>query len=158
MDSLQKQIDNMKNDNTGVYDYNSKLLELNMTKSLQEPGVYYNTGVSEIVDFPDKFGFIFLGALVLLGVSPVFSEEYAVNVDALIFSSKNGRRKAVNAKIAASLIFVISAVLFFSMVNVFTNMYFYGGYGWDAPLQSIFDYVISPYSLNIAQYCLLRWE
>lgn len=153
---IQNDIKNMEQKGIKGYAYNVRTLEYNMINSTQGPGIYYNTGVSQVVDFTGAFGMIFMAAMVLLGLSPVFSEEYSINMDSLILSSKNGRNKTIGAKILSSIVYITSTALFFSAVNVLTNMYFYGDQGWDAPIQSMFKYLMSPYSLNIGQYYLIE--
>lgn len=138
------------------YDYNVKIMEYNMINSTKGPGIYYNTGVSQAADFSASFGMIFMAAMVLLGLSSSFSDEYSLNMDSLILSSRNGRNKTAGAKILSSVIYITVSALFFAAVNVLVNMYFYGSQGWDSPLQSMFKYLMSPYPLDIGQYYLIE--
>lgn len=75
------------------FEYRDATLHYNMVKQLVMPGVYFNDPWDNIIDFPVTLGFLILVAMILLGVSPVFSDEYATGADALILSSKLGKRK-----------------------------------------------------------------
>lgn len=157
LEVIKKDIEAMEQKGTKGYEYSVRKMEYNMIQNTMEPGIYFISGVSQAVDYTGSFGFIFMAAMVLLGLSPVFSEEYSTNMDALILSSKNGRNKTAGAKILSSVVYIAASALFFSGVVMLVNMYLYGSTGWDAPLQNMFKYLMSPYSLDIGQYYVIQF-
>ncbi len=70
--------------------------------------VGYDYGWENIFNFLSETG-IFLPAIIVIGLCGVFTNEYTCGADALLLSSKNGKKKLTLAKIAASLIY--SAVM-----------------------------------------------
>lgn len=79
--------------------------------------------------------FLIMGFLIIVAVSPVFSEEYGCGMDALLLTGKYGKTKCITAKIMAS--FTFSVVL--TILTVFIPMIFmlwqYGTEGFEASLQ-----------------------
>lgn len=97
------------------------------------------------------------GFLIVITVAPVFSEEYASGMDALILTGKRGKSACVYAKIAASVCFSILLVLFTAAVPFFCMLLQYGTAGWDASIQvgvlGVFQSV--PYTFNSMQGMML---
>ncbi len=141
-----------KSNSTNTFDYKKKSLHYQMLTKITLPEIVYKQGWSAVLEFIPSLGFVFMGALILLGLSPVFSEEYSTNVASILLSSKHGKRKVVTAKIMASSIYITTLVLFFSIVNMVANFYSWGMGGGASPLQNVNFYVGSPYSLTILQY------
>lgn len=79
--------------------------------------------------------FLIMGFLIIVAVSPVFSEEYGCGMDALLLTGKYGKTKCITAKIMAS--FTFSVVL--TILTVFSSMvsmlWQYGTEGFEASLQ-----------------------
>jgi ABC-type transport system involved in multi-copper enzyme maturation permease subunit len=136
--------------------YRNAALHYSMIKQLVMPGVYFTYPWKNIIDFPTVLGFLIIVAMVLLGVSPIFSDEYASGLDALILSSKNGRRKITGAKIIACMLYCAAAALIFTLVNMAGYFAALGTIGFDAPIQSIYTYLASPYGLTVGQYFLAQ--
>ncbi len=61
-----------------------------------------------------QLGMILGSVLVLVGVSPVFSEEYQNNMSALLFTSEEGKSKDIIAKIAAC--FTMTTIIYIAIV------------------------------------------
>jgi hypothetical protein len=136
------------------FEYRDAALRYNMLKQLPMPGVYFIYPWKEVIQFPASSGFLILVAMILLGISPLFSDEYTTGVDALILSSKQGKRKLARVKIFAGMIYCIAAALLFVLVYTAGSAAVLGTIGKDAPLQSI--YFDSPYSLTISQFFLIE--
>lgn len=136
--------------------YRNAVFHYNMVKQLILPGVYFNYPWQNIIDFPVVLGFLILVAMILLGVSPIFSDEYATGVDALILSSKWGKRKLAGIKITAGIIYCTVTALLFALINMVGYFAILGTFGGGAPLQSIYKYLASPYSFTIGQFFLLE--
>lgn len=75
------------------------------------------------------------GIIVIIVVSPIFSEEYGSGMDALILTSRYGKKRCVRAKIIASFCFVF---IYMALVIGFGFLAFFmekGMAGWDADIQ-----------------------
>lgn len=72
---------------------------------------------------------ILLGLLVVITVSPVFSEEYSCHTDSVIYAARYGKTKLVTAKIIASLETVIGMYTVFLLLNAVLYMGIYGVQG-----------------------------
>lgn len=75
------------------------------------------------------------GILVIIVVSPIFSEEYSTGADALILTSKHGRGQCIRAKIIASFCFVLLLASFLVGVGILVFLLGRGTAGWDAHIQ-----------------------
>ena len=63
--------------------------------------------------------------IVVITLSPVFSEEYALHTDSIIYSARYGRTKLTTSKIIAALEVVIG-----------TYLLYFGLQGWNVSIQS----------------------
>lgn len=138
------------------YQYRKLVMEKNMVEDIDLNSLYYSRPVAEMVDFVNTFALVLLGALILIGIAPVFTQEYTSGVDQYILSSKNGRKKLVTAKLFASGIFVLIIVAFSVFYNVISRISVYGNHGWKAALQSAAKYTTSPYDFNLLNYFLTQ--
>jgi hypothetical protein len=138
------------------FDYSKNLMHYNMLSGLKPPSGDYFRGWERLIDFANTFGFIVLGALILLTLAPVFAEEHAVKMDSLILSSRHGRKKIVTAKIAASLFAVFSYAVIMFIINVAVNSVLFSLDGSQVALQELFKYRHSPFNLNVSQYFLIQ--
>ncbi len=141
-----------KANSANTFDYRTKALEYQMLKNTNLPVVGYSGGWGQGIDFIPTFGWVFMGALILLGLSPVFSEEYSTGMASIILSSKHGKGKVITAKILATCIYITGLVLFFAIVNMATCFLVLGTHGGGYPLQNIYLYRASPYALTLARY------
>ena len=87
-------------------------------------------------------------------LAPVFSGEVSYRTDALILSSKHGRKKLIHAKIAAAFLFTLSYLALCALIAVGMNVCILGVEGWNLPVQ-LWNTII-PYQLNAAQACGLN--
>lgn len=163
-DNLLKGLEsNLKSTGFGGYEYNVLMLKYDMYKKLPMPGTYLwgYFGTSDLIDFVKVTGFIFFGVMILLGISPIFSNEYSTKMDSIILSTKNGKSKIITAKIISLVIFTILTGMFFETVNILTLAYEKGIFTYAIselhdPLQSIFIYAMSPYNFSILEYYLIQ--
>ena len=93
------------------------------------------------------------GIVLIIVVSPIFSDEYSSGMDALILTSRYGRQKCAAAKLIASFVFAFAYV---TAVLGLGFLAFYGGRGaagWDADIQltEMMLYTNIPYSLKCWQ-------
>lgn len=92
--------------------------------------------------------------MLLLGISPIFSEEYKTKVSTIILSSKKGRSECVRAKILAAIIYAIFIAFICNLIGTIVITKMYGIEGFNAPMQSLFEFSCSPYNFTIAQFYL----
>ncbi|MFC9712382.1 ABC transporter permease [Paenibacillus sp. NPDC056933] len=141
--------------NYGRYDDSGNLMKRTVTVS----EIHYNKPWGYLLEYIDQFGVLFMMIIILLGLAPVFAEEYARGTAALLRSSKRGRSQIVSAKLMASMLYVVLCVILFTSVNLLIYWLRFGNLaGADTPIQSVgmyfrgFDYEFSPYRLSAAQY------
>ncbi|WP_170006266.1 hypothetical protein [Bacillus fonticola] len=117
--------------------------------------VYFN-GPEEVVDYVNTFHFVFVAFLLLLGLSGVFSNDAQWKTEPILFSSRYGRSKHLNAKISAAILFTIIVVSASEILNLTLRFLAYGTTGWEAPVQAIFKYTTSPYAWTMGEYHLVQ--
>ena len=153
---LREEIRNAEAADKKDFNYLKNLTHYNMLSGLKPPSGDYFRGWMQLIDFAYTFSFVFLGALILLTLAPVFAEEYAVKMDSLILSSRHGRKKIVTAKIVASLLAVFSYAVIFLIMNVTVNSMLFSLDGSRVALQELFKYRFSPFNLNVSQYFFIQ--
>lgn len=149
---LTREVEALKSRKPDGFELRKKQLHLDMLNNLEPPKIYFIKGWIQIIDFINTYGLIFIGGLLLLGISPVFADEYSANMHELILSSKHGKQSVVTAKIFAGITYAVSIALFLEFINVAANYYSYGLSGSNSPLQAIFKYARSPFALNLGEY------
>src|SRR5690625_624799 len=85
-------------------------MEREMLQQLTLDTFYYHDAPGQTIDFVNTFGLVIAGALILLGLFNIFSNEYATGVDHYIFTSKRGRKQIVHAKLFASFLYTLLVV------------------------------------------------
>ena len=78
-----------------------------------------------------QFGLVLGSILIICGVSTIFAEESQTKMLPLIFSTEEGRRKDVPAKILASFTFTIFIFMWFVLVNLVLCWMIYGLKGFE---------------------------
>ncbi|MNK28798.1 ABC-2 family transporter protein [compost metagenome] len=143
------------NKNSIRYDESGKVMERTVTVS----EIHYNKPWGYLLEYIDQFGPLFMIVMILLGLAPVFAEEYALGTAALLRSSKRGKGQLVSAKLMASMLYVVICVTVFTSVNLLVYWLRFGNLaGADTPLQSVgmyfvgFGYEFSPYKFTAIQY------
>lgn len=89
--------------------------------------------------------------IVVITLSPVFSEEYALHTDSIIYSARYGRTKLTTSKIIAALEVVIGTYLLYLLLNLVLYGCTYGLQGWNVSIQSSLHYASSIYNLTFLQ-------
>lgn len=157
---LQDKMDTL---NVKSYTYKVVSKELGMLKKLGEPYAFYLTG-----GWRDMFSFIepattaiFLSILILLGVTPVFANEYTNRTAGLILATKHGKRKIVSAKILAVLTYIAVVLILLHFVNGILQLTKYGGLqGWNTPIQNLSNWLdsLSMISFDQSPYAFEIWQ
>lgn len=140
----------------GGYASRADALQASMRKALKTPGLYFTMPLENDTIFSYGLGFCLMGVLILLGISPVFSEEYASRMDTLILSARKGRNPVVTAKIVASAVYCAFVAVMVLATNFLCQAFSMGIHGWDAPLQAISEFAQSPYALTVGGYLLAQ--
>jgi len=109
-----------------------------------------------ITEFPYSWGSMSTGLLMLLALPSVFTQEYQLQTDALLLSSRHGRDKLIQSKIIAALLFITVAVLGGWIINIGVNVAFAGWKGWESPIQTLPRHELAPYALVTWEYLLLQ--
>lgn len=143
-------------DDRSGYAYRRLDLEKKMLESIDFQNFYYQWPAEQMQDYINTDGFIFLGALILIGLSSMFTRESSSGVDQYILSARHGRRTIVHAKLLAALIFVCCVTLFSLSFDLLYWMMTAGNYGWLADIHSIPKYYESPYSMTMLPFFLLK--
>ena len=80
---------------------------------------------------------IMICLIVVITLSPVFSEEYALHTDSIIYSARYGRTKLTTSKIIAALEVVIGTYLLYLLLNLVLYGCTYGLQGWNVSIQFV---------------------
>lgn len=105
-----------------------------------------------IVDFPYHFGSVFIGAVILLSLSSVFSGEHEKNTICLIQVAKYGRCKTAAAKIISSIIFAVFTVVISYAVDFIVNASWRDVSGFNYSIRTLKSFSKCPYGFSIMQY------
>ncbi len=89
-----------------------------------------------------------ISVILIIAITPVFSEEYSSKTAAVILTTKHGKNKDIIAKIASAFIFTILVYIFFAILNFVIIGEFYSFSGLDISIQCnssglFFDYPIN---------------
>lgn len=122
----------------------------------------YNKGWISFLELGMYTMAMFMGFLLIIALSPVFSEEYTRGTDALILTSRHGKWKCAWAKIIASYLFTLLCVGVFLVVSAVVLFLDYGmtGAGSSVQLNSHWLLIDTPYFLPCVQaagYAILLW-
>lgn len=147
------------------YEYKKTRLQ---EKLLLEQGpptaqLYYNKPWAELLYMVDQFGVAFMGAMLLIGLSPIYSEEYTRRMDGLLLSSRHGRSKLIHAKCLAAILYTLLCVLLFQLINMGVAALLFGNLdGATTPLDSMRRYGDTrpfaeyPYSFTVIEYYFIQ--
>ncbi|WP_405155260.1 hypothetical protein [Paenibacillus sp. FSL K6-0108] len=145
--------------NTTSYDDRGNIKE----RTVNVLGIYYNKPWGYLLEYIDQFGVVFMIIMILLGLAPVFAEEYALGTAVLLRSSKRGKGQLVSAKLMASMLYTVVCVVLFTGVNLLVYWLRFGNLaGADTSIQSVgmyfysFDYEFSPYRFTAIQYYMVQ--
>ncbi len=121
--------------------------------SIEKPFIYsYSQGY--ITFYECIFVMIWLVFLVMvIGLSGVFADENTCRTDALILSSRNGRRVTCLAKLTAGITFSAAAMLVVTGTGLLIPLLAYGAGGWNTPVQNVL--VGSPYDITVGRAVII---
>ncbi|ADU29483.1 ABC transporter permease [Evansella cellulosilytica] len=145
-----------------TYEYKVASKELTMLEELKNPHGFYRiqswNGTLDLIE--PFFSVVLIALLVLVGLSPVFSDEHLHKMTGLILATRHGKREVVTAKLLASMTYIGVIFLLLHVINLVSQFIIYGGFkGWYAPIQSLLtfpaDYAFSPYAWEVWQFYII---
>ena len=121
---------------TGNYTQAEKDTILKLDAKVSDPITYdYSDGWKTLLtrDFPTVF--LLIALVVYIIISPVFAYEYQTGADAVVLSSKYGRRETVWAKLIAG--FTVTSRIYFIavLVSLISVLAVFGVQGWNCDFQ-----------------------
>lgn len=149
----------------GSYEYKQHALHEQLLTQKEPPTgqVYYNKPWANIVYIIDQFGVAFMGVMILIGLAPLYSEEYATRMDSLLLSGRYGKGRLISAKCLAAIIYAFICTAAFQLFNLGVTALLFGNLdGAGTPLYSISRYLdsysfqSSPYSWTVGQYYVIQ--
>lgn len=161
INNLKHQLETTKDVNS--YKYRNVNLNYSMLKNLTLSGIYITNrsffGLYSVVDLLTAVGTVIMPIMLILGISSVFSGEYATNMDSIILSSKRGKGHVITAKILASAIYIASIglyIFFLLLVLQILSLGKLGLIGWNYPVQATNSLSVSPYNFTILKYVIMH--
>jgi len=137
----------------GNYSQAEKEVITRMDSKVSEPMTFdYSEGWSALLIRAFPMVFLLTGLAVCIVISPVFAYEYQTGADAVVLSSRYGRRETVRAKLAAGFLVTSGIYIAAVFVSFFSIFAAFGVYGWNCEYQIIST--TSVYSLKIWQIAL----
>ena len=98
---------------------------------------------------------IVMTLLIVVALSPVFSEEYSCHTDSVIFAARYGKTKLVTAKVIASFEVIIGIYFIFLFFYMALYLGIYGAQGWNVSIQSSLHYAASSCGFTFLQMFLV---
>ncbi|MFT8322027.1 MAG: hypothetical protein ABF649_14090 [Bacillus sp. (in: firmicutes)] len=152
MQRAEQKIAELKNKNTDKAE-----METSMLKQIDVSYFSYHDGPMRIIEFTSMFSFVATAAMLLIGLSTSYSNEYSSGIDHYMLSSKKGRKTIVWAKILASMLYTMAVVAIWELWVLFLHSIQYGKEGWDMAMQYNFYLTFSPYPFTFLQYHLIQF-
>ncbi|MGL5694491.1 MAG: ABC transporter permease, partial [Peptostreptococcaceae bacterium] len=163
LNELQKdKIKELEKELSNTLDSSERLLIQKNIDMLKEKGnmiIGYNLFYDFTNFFVSNLAPIILGFLIILSLAPVFSREYGTNMDALILSSKKGKKDVIFAKFIASFMMVTFIFVIVLGSYYLVSALVLGINGGETSLTSMiynpFIYIDSPYNFNMREYLII---
>lgn len=152
-------------DNVGMeflYDYEPPIKDQDVIDKYGDESnrqFYYGFGWTRMLKYLTLL-FIGLGFVLVVALSPMFSDEYQRGTDALIMTSRNGRKKIAAAKIIAAMIVAITLAVLIMGINFALFSATYGLDGWQMSINIDPEIQVSVDGMNVgtvAIYMAVLW-
>lgn len=111
----------------------------------------YSSGWKGMVGSFSGIVTLILCIVLIVCISPVFSQEYDLETDSILCCTRYGKSRLISAKIRASFLFVSGIYIVFAAINFCLYGAAYGLDGADCSIQSSAAYSESGYSMNFFQ-------
>ena len=116
-------------------------------------GIYDTNGLSDY--FRYSLSSVLSVIMLLLGVVPIFSSECECDMDTVLLTSKNGRRKTAFAKIISALIYTFAIELIFSICDFSSFICFARLDGLGQALYAVQGFEMCSADITVWQFCLI---
>lgn len=137
------------------YEERQAELKANMLKDIHYNDFEYQRPMEQAVLFMSTGSMALILVFIILSASQSYTSEYMSGVVNYLFSSVNGRRQTLWAKLLTNWMFIIILSVFSTLIATVVWGIYDSFSGWNSPLQSIERFYESPYSLTIGQYLML---
>ncbi len=94
--------------------------------------------------------------VIILSISGVYSNEYANKMHGILLTSKKGRKEVFWSKFAVSILFSVSCVIAFQLLNAGILTWMYGIPFTDTPLNSLSLFYKMPTTLTAQQMYIMQ--
>ncbi|QFT90892.1 ABC-2 family transporter protein [Bacillus sp. THAF10] len=131
-------------------------LEKEMLEQLDTSYFALNEGPGKVIDFASVFSIVITGAMLLIGLSSIYTQEYSSGVENYMLSAKKGRKQLLWAKLGAASVYTVVVVFAWELFNLAWNTIQYGSEGWGTSLQHYFKYYFSPYDFTMFEFHLVQ--
>ncbi|UAL47186.1 hypothetical protein K7887_20425 [Sutcliffiella horikoshii] len=131
-------------------------LNVAMLNKLDTSYFAYNVGPGKVIDFASVFSIFITGAMLLIGLSAIYTQEYSSGVENYLLSARKGRKQLLWAKVGAASVYTVVIVLAWEVFNLAWNTVQFGSEGWGTPFQHYFKYYFSPYDFTMLEYHLVQ--
>lgn len=98
---------------------------------------------------------IILGSVIVISLSPVFSQEYSQHTDAIILTTRHGKKQLIVAKLLSAFLFTTALYLIFTVLNFSLVAMVYGLDGSNSHIQLESWYSQSPYNMTFLDFYLV---
>lgn len=112
-------------------------------------------GPKELTGINSIAGYLMTAALLLIGLSTIYSNEYSSGVDNYLLSTRKGRKTVIWAKIFAALIYALLLIIVIDLWMLFYYYLQFGSDGWDMAIQYYTYLSTSPYPFTFWEYHLV---
>ncbi|KFM94973.1 ABC transporter permease subunit [Paenibacillus macerans] len=101
---------------------------------------------------------IFISVTTILAIGPVFSNEIVTGVKRVILSTESGYKKVTRSKVLASLGFTYLYITLIYSISILAFLIINKGYRmWNMPLNSISQFLFTPYHLSALEMLLAAY-
>jgi len=148
--------DKLELTDSGSYNFRNINVHLELLEKISYQNYYYKLPAEQILNFVGIGGFVILGALILIGISPIYSEEATSGVYQQMLCAKHGRKTIVHSKLLASMLYVLVITVAIVIFDFLFWTIAYSNVGWNAIIQTINNFESSPYSFDIGTYFIIK--
>ncbi len=110
---------------------------------------YYNGWMQMLENY--YFILVLITFIMLVCVSPVFSNENQTKMNSIIFSTRHGKKLLFTSKIISSLLFATLLFIASMLMMLLLYLFVFGANGGDASIQVMRAYFMSPYDLTVLE-------
>ncbi|MEG1408817.1 MAG: ABC transporter permease subunit [Terrisporobacter sp.] len=152
LDEIKDKINSLEKENkTNTYEYKNLSYIYKKVKNIEEPKYYFKAGWYRTTDF--QVIAVLISILIVVGLAPMFSDEYQSNSAQIMLSCRRGKDKLVLSKILTGLIFTTIVFAIIHSIHLMSALR-YDFVGWDKPLELFKYYRATPFDMRIIDFYL----